>query len=205
MDKEIPINPNYKISFGKAIARFWTGYFKFSGRATRAEFLFAGLFYVICSIAVGPATGGIGGVVWEVATVFPWTALWVRRLHDIGQSGWVLFWHMFLGLVCVVTGAIATVATHEIFFLLFFCVFAFCCFFAYVIFIAIFKDSQKGKNKFGDSEKYPEEPVPAKTAEKAEPPIPATNSATKFCPHCGNKVPQGSSFCPQCGGKQPQL
>lgn len=200
--KEIKINPNYKITFGKAIARFWRGYFKFSGRATRGEFGWALLFYVLGSAVVGIAsvvvlavgmsafgyiTEGVFvlsqaiPIVWVAATFFPWLSLCVRRTHDFGCS---IFWVLF-GLLIPIFNLI-------------------------VIWDIISHDSDHGKNEYGDSEKYPEIPRTREAASEKRPenagtPAPAAASAVKFCPHCGNKIQRESAFCPRCGGKQPQL
>ena len=77
--------------------------------------------------------------------------------------------------------------------------------FAYCFLAAAIRDSQKGKNAFGDSEKYPEESVPVKIDEETHADVPNAEDAAKFCPHCGNKVAEGFAFCPYCGGKQPKL
>jgi len=93
-------------------------YADFSGRASRSEYWFFGLFFILIifaililvSIIVGltssssaadlssdnPLVGlGTSGkillallVIFMVALTIPWIALTVRRLHDIGRSGW---------------------------------------------------------------------------------------------------------------------
>lgn len=106
---------NGKMSFGKAISRFWKGYFKFSGRAKRSELWFAILLdavvlgtislcianYVpLAEICDGNAsvTGNVVafflmvGNLWKLATVFPYLALYVRRFHDTDRSAWNLLW-----------------------------------------------------------------------------------------------------------------
>lgn len=90
---------------------FWQGvtanYFNFQGRASRREFWFYVLFWTIVFIvlvvggfildlAVGnldtfdafPALTLVGGLGFVLLTVIPWIALTVRRLHDVGMSGW---------------------------------------------------------------------------------------------------------------------
>jgi len=87
-------------------------YAKFDGRASRSEFWYFILFYVLIDIAlafvdffvVNPmlgatpdqaAQGGLLELVFALAMVIPSIALAVRRLHDIGKSGW---WYL-IGLI----------------------------------------------------------------------------------------------------------
>ena len=80
-------------------------YAKFDGRATRSEYWYFILFYFIVSFivvaldtfVVNPmlgatpeqaAQGGILQILLALALLIPSIALGVRRLHDIGKSGW---------------------------------------------------------------------------------------------------------------------
>lgn len=78
-------------------------YAVFSGRATRSEFWFFFLFNLLATLLVGFVAGIIGALAgWDTVTtegladiyllvvLLPWLALNVRRLHDIGLSGWWL-------------------------------------------------------------------------------------------------------------------
>lgn len=77
-------------------------YVGFSGRARRKEYWMFILFNLIFSIAavildniIGTAIGGIGyGVIYilySLAVLLPSLAAVVRRLHDVGKSGWMIF------------------------------------------------------------------------------------------------------------------
>lgn len=238
MNKGNSINPNYKITFRNAtacfrdaIVRFWKGSFEFSGRATRAEFLYAMLFCAICSVAVyfvaegvlasgestaryddyysynsykrDPSEGAVYlafgiKIAWVIATFFPVLALGARRFHDFGKSGWYFFGWWFFGIITAVIGVLVSKG-GAFYGILTFGAFSYC------FLVAAIRDSQKGKNAFGDSEKYPEESVPAKIDEETTADVPNAEGAAKFCPHCGNKVAEGFAFCPYCGGKQPKL
>lgn len=180
------IDPNYKITFKEAIARFWKGYFKFSGRATRCEFWWAMLFYFLVSIAIGIISFLVlqfgteevlyrdswgdpylstrvsdwsivlvygTSIIWGLSTFFPWVALYVRRGHDCGCMGL----HTILGLIMPILN-----------------IFTLCELF--------FKDSDRRKNDYGDSEKYPDEPK--------KPVVKKTICEVKdsICPHCGKKI-----------------
>jgi len=95
------------MSFGQAITTVFTNYVNFRGRATRSEFWWFYLFMVIVSTVlytitmVGISTsadpqrwgalaqvGIIATLVWFLVTILPVSAVWFRRLHDSGKSGW---------------------------------------------------------------------------------------------------------------------
>lgn len=91
-------------------------YVGFSGRARRKEYWYFMLFYwlsLMLGVVIDLFTGtfedsiGLGWVsgTYVVATLLPTLAVSVRRLHDIGRSGW---W-MLLELVPLVGGAILMV------------------------------------------------------------------------------------------------
>lgn len=80
-------------------------YADFNGRATRSDYWYFVLFYVLLSIifavidtfVLNPllgmnvqeaAQGGILQMVFALALIIPAIAIGVRRLHDIGKSGW---------------------------------------------------------------------------------------------------------------------
>ena len=77
-------------------------YAVFSGRARRKEYWMFVLFNIIFSIVavildniLGTAIEGIGYglfyILYCLAVLIPGLAVSVRRLHDIGKSGWFLF------------------------------------------------------------------------------------------------------------------
>ena len=113
-------------------------YADFSGRARRAEYWYFTLFNAIFAIAIGLVFGILGGIagselfvtmgtvcsyVYGLAVLIPGLAVCVRRLHDIGKSGW----YYLLGLIPLV-GAIILIV--------FFCT-----------------DSQPGANQWGPNPK----------------------------------------------------
>ena len=90
-------------------------YVNFSGRARRTEYWMFTLFNVVFGIGLGfldvasgtyyvnPATGqgaGLIGTIYSFAVLLPSLAVAVRRLHDVGKSGWYLL------LVLTIIGAI---------------------------------------------------------------------------------------------------
>lgn len=77
-------------------------YANFSGRARRKEYWMFVLFWLIIVISMGIISGFIEDyleITWGftlftifiIATLIPWLAVNVRRLHDIGKSGGNLF------------------------------------------------------------------------------------------------------------------
>ena len=102
----------------EAVARGFSKYADFSGRATRAEYWWWMLFTSIVSTALNVLDRGFGeGILQTVLTVFslavllPTFAVTFRRLHDIGKTGW---WHFgWLGIVLIswVTAGILLLAT----------------------------------------------------------------------------------------------
>lgn len=71
-------------SFGGAIRACFKKYATFSGRANRSEYWYFYLFTFLCCIVP------ILGYVAALAIFVPSLAASVRRLHDIGKSGWNL-------------------------------------------------------------------------------------------------------------------
>jgi uncharacterized membrane protein YhaH (DUF805 family) len=122
------------MSFGAAIASFFSKYATFSGRARRSEFWFAVLFTTLVSIAISivwPSTtvvldgmsfqqSSLPSNLWQLAILVPSIALSVRRLHDVGRKG-----TYYLFVLLPIVGWI-------------------------VLFIQFVKDSEPGPNAFGE-------------------------------------------------------
>ena len=122
------------MSFGAAIASFFSKYATFSGRARRSEFWFAVLFTTLVSVAIGTIWPGTTLVVndmsiqqssvpsnlWQLAILVPSLALSWRRLHDVGRRG-----TYYLFILIPIVGWI-------------------------MLFIQFVKDSQPGSNAFGE-------------------------------------------------------
>jgi uncharacterized membrane protein YhaH (DUF805 family) len=84
------------MGFGQAIQAGFTNYFNFKGRSTRSAYWYFVLFLFIVGFVtaivdvllfdartIGPING-----IFSLATIIPSVALSVRRLHDIGRTGW---------------------------------------------------------------------------------------------------------------------
>lgn len=76
---------------GDAISACFSKYATFSGRATRSEFWYFELFYILLIIAstfVDPTSNGLLGNLLFLGFIVPLTAVGCRRMHDVGKSGW---------------------------------------------------------------------------------------------------------------------
>lgn len=91
-------------------------YADFSGRARRKEYWMFTLFNCIFAMLlklidgwIGLTDSGIGilGMIYAIAVFIPGLAVCVRRLHDIGKSGWNYLW----GLIPIV-GAIILIVWY---------------------------------------------------------------------------------------------
>ena len=106
---------------GAAVTAGFRNYARFDGRATRPEFWWWKLFITLASIVIlscivlGIIAGiaeviALLGAIFGLATLLPTLAVTCRRLHDIGESGWLqLLWHAALFLA----GAISYIFTRE--------------------------------------------------------------------------------------------
>lgn len=78
--------PSPSMSFGAAVSSVFSHYADFSGRARRSEYWWFSLFTFIvgCVIMWVPVLP----ILWSLGIFIPSLAVCVRRLHDIGKSGW---------------------------------------------------------------------------------------------------------------------
>jgi uncharacterized membrane protein YhaH (DUF805 family) len=95
------------MNFTQAIKSVFSNYANFNGRSRRSEYWWFFLFSFIISIILQYIdTGGhpfsleddaavfqLGtlGTIYSLATLLPGLGVAVRRLHDVGKSGWFLF------------------------------------------------------------------------------------------------------------------
>lgn len=97
-----------QVTFKEAVVSALSeNYCNFSGRASRSQFWWWTLFTAIVGLVIGIVFSSsqtainIVSLIVELVFLLPSLGLAVRRLHDIGKSGWFLF----LGLIPLV-GAI---------------------------------------------------------------------------------------------------
>jgi uncharacterized membrane protein YhaH (DUF805 family) len=93
------------LSFVDAVRSALSKYATFSGRARRSEYWWFVLFNIVVSIvarlidsAVSSQSVGFVSIIVGLALFLPGLAVSVRRLHDIGKSGW---WILF-GLIPII-------------------------------------------------------------------------------------------------------
>ena len=81
------------VDFVKAIKLFFLYALNFKGRSSRSEYWWGYLFNVLASTALTmiPVIGGLLGF----AMMVPGIAISIRRMHDIGKSGW----HLLMGMI----------------------------------------------------------------------------------------------------------
>lgn len=96
------------VSFPDAIKMFFARYTDFQGRSRRSEYWWVVLFNLIIGLVGGLLIGLTGGagletgdlntvsmilvgilLLYVLAIIIPSIALFVRRLHDINQTGWI--------------------------------------------------------------------------------------------------------------------
>ena len=111
-------NANPAMGFGKTLGHFFKHYADFSGRARRSEYWYMVLWNMIFGIVP------VVNILWWLATLIPFLALVVRRLHDVGRNGaWIL-----INLIPVVGPVL--------------------------MLIWLLTDSEPGANRWGNSPKY---------------------------------------------------
>ena len=90
------------VDFTTAVRRFFTGYFDFKGRASRTEFWYAMLFYVLMLFVLGQLNlPDIIVSILLLVTMIPFFSVTARRLHDTNRSGWfqLVSWFMPVGTI----------------------------------------------------------------------------------------------------------
>ena len=107
---------------------FWSRFADFSGRSRRKDFWIPGILHGVIVNILGVIDSMIIGMpilasIISLILIIPSLAVWIRRLHDIGRSGWFL-----LIVLIPVVGVI-------------------------ILLIFMAKDSQPGQNKYGPNPK----------------------------------------------------
>jgi len=153
------------MSFGEAIKSVFSKYATFSGRARRSEFWYFYLFYILVASGLSFLSLMIPiakylYILFGLGVFLPYTAVTVRRLHDIGKSGWILLIFMVATLlismmvflfidIIVPTNEGSSMTVFIVHSLFVFIVFAL----AIWLIVCLCKDSQPGENKWGPNPK----------------------------------------------------
>jgi len=89
------------MNIGQAIASMYQNYATFTGRSRRSAYWFAYLFYAIVTFGISMFTTQIDPqtldvtyspiyYIWLLGNLLPVLAVGVRRMHDVGKSGWFI-------------------------------------------------------------------------------------------------------------------
>lgn len=116
------------VSFPDAVKMFFARYTDFQGRSRRSEYWWVALFNVIVFAVLAillvtlggfnPETSEMGPLgfvfigimgLYGLAVIIPSIALFVRRLHDINQTGWIYLGLFIAGFIPLV-GLLASIA-----------------------------------------------------------------------------------------------
>ena len=85
------VGSSQPVGFLEAVKRAFQHYADFNGRARRSEYWWFTLFNIIVGSIIG-AIAPESSWIWTLIVLVPGTALVVRRLHDVGRSGWFYLW-----------------------------------------------------------------------------------------------------------------
>lgn len=83
--------PAKSVGFGQAVKLAFTRYADFKGRSRRSEYWWFTLFNIIVSSVLTIAMAEYAWI-WSLVVLIPGLAICVRRLHDVGKSGWFYLW-----------------------------------------------------------------------------------------------------------------
>ncbi len=81
------------MSFIDAVKSVFSHYADFKGRARRSEYWWFTLFNMIAGAIIGAILPDLSWI-WTVIVFLPGLAVCVRRLHDVGKSGWFYLWFL---------------------------------------------------------------------------------------------------------------
>lgn len=89
------------MNFGTAIQVCFQKYVDFTGRARRSEYWYFQLLYTLAYVIGASVSDALGGLV-VLALILPLTSAAVRRMHDVGKSGWFILVPIY-GLILALT------------------------------------------------------------------------------------------------------
>ena len=84
-----------------AISDGFKRYTDFSGASSRSQYWYFILGTTIASVIAQVSFGDLGGNLVSIITLIPTIAVAVRRMHDVGKSGWFMivpFFNLILAL-----------------------------------------------------------------------------------------------------------
>jgi len=83
MDKKQPV-------IIESISDGFKRYAEFSGVSSRSQYWYFVLGTTVISFIIQSLLGDFGGNIFTLATIVPTIAVAVRRMHDVGKSGWFI-------------------------------------------------------------------------------------------------------------------
>ena len=103
------------VSFKNAIKNFYCKAFDFKSRATRAEYWWAELYCIIIFLVLAGTvelvehSNFLSGIclITLLFHIIAKLSLFVRRVHDLGKSGWSILW-MYLSCLIPIVGRIVS-------------------------------------------------------------------------------------------------
>ena len=143
-------------------------YVGFTGRACRSEFwywilaIYLGRFVLYGLKTLFPVLGGTGltlSAIFNILIFIPGLAVTVRRLHDIGRTGWwIVGFYIFLFFILVLLAILGmssfqTEPRETSFAVFILTLMGLMLIYAVILFIFLILDSQVGPNKYGSNPK----------------------------------------------------
>lgn len=149
------------MSFGEAISSVFSKYATFSGRACRSEYWYFYLFNFLIGVVLVLLSRAVEvfnyvRFAYSLAVFIPGIAVTVRRLHDIGKSGWTYLLVLFPIILLFVISVVAGITGGEpgITSLIIISVFAIASLVLAILFLIwLCRDSQPGTNQYGPNPK----------------------------------------------------
>ncbi len=98
------------MSFMEAIQSVFSQWNVFTGRSRRSEYWYFVLFNIVISVIFSTLAGITGfdfftwlSSIYSLVAMIPGIAVGIRRMHDIGKSGWNLLWSLTcVGVILVI-------------------------------------------------------------------------------------------------------
>jgi len=78
---------NYLSSANRAVRKCFQNYATFKGRASRSEFWYFWVFFIVANYLATVISSTLGSLV-SLGLLLPYLAVGVRRMHDRNRSGW---------------------------------------------------------------------------------------------------------------------
>lgn len=98
-ERQVQLLAREEMGMSKALQRCFTKkYATFTGRASRSEYWWFALACFLVSAVLSIISFGLLGGLFSLVSIIPSFAVGVRRMHDIGRSGW---WYVAPGIVAV--------------------------------------------------------------------------------------------------------